>query len=72
MNTPESPLLDLKEASAFLRLSPATLYDLVYKRKIPHRKHGRRLIFSRAELESWSLASAVPILEKPLFRLGRV
>ncbi|MGI8788224.1 MAG: helix-turn-helix domain-containing protein [Pyrinomonadaceae bacterium] len=32
---------------------PSTIYDLVFKRQIPHSKRGKKLIFSRAELTAW-------------------
>ena len=31
----------------------ATLYNLVYKNSIPHKKFGRRTVFSKKELLAW-------------------
>lgn len=31
----------------------ATLYNLVYKNTIPHKKFGRRTVFSKKELLAW-------------------
>lgn len=31
----------------------ATLYNLVYKNSVPHRKFGRRTVFSKKELLAW-------------------
>lgn len=31
----------------------ATLYNLVYKEAIPHKKFGRRTVFSKRELLAW-------------------
>lgn len=46
----EEVILDRKEASHFLRISPATLDRLVKNRKIEHFRIGRRVFFSRAGL----------------------
>jgi excisionase family DNA binding protein len=51
--------LDLVEAAAFLRIKPATLYAWVHQKRIPHRKHGRRLVFHRLDLEQWSAKQSV-------------
>jgi len=42
------------EAAAFLRIAPSTIYGLVHQRRIPFRKHGRRLAFKIDELMEWS------------------
>jgi excisionase family DNA binding protein len=52
-----SPFLDIKEAAEFLRVKPMTVYRWAYKKKIPSRKHGRRLVFLESELMSWSTSS---------------
>lgn len=63
-----SNFLDLNEAAQFLKLKPSTLYAWVHQRKIPFRKHGSRLVFSRDELVDWSnrqayrAISAEPVL----------
>ena len=46
--------MDVEEAAHFLRVKPATLYGWVHERRIPFRKHGRRLVFSVADIMSWS------------------
>jgi excisionase family DNA binding protein len=47
-------LMNVKEASEFLRVSPKTLYGFVSQRRIPYRKAGRRLLFLESELISWT------------------
>ena len=37
----------------------ATLYNLVYKNTIPHKKFGRRTVFSKKELLTWIEARTV-------------
>ncbi len=53
-NALASPFLTIKEAAAYLRLSVSKLYKLSQKRKIKHRMHGKKLLFLKSELDSWS------------------
>lgn len=47
-------LLDVNEAAELLRVSHRTVYAWVSQRRIPFRKAGRRLLFSREELVAWT------------------
>lgn len=58
MSIVTSGLLNVQEAASFLRVRCSTIYAWVHRREIPYRKHGRRLIFSAIDLESWSLKNA--------------
>ncbi len=51
--------LNVSETAEFLRVSKATIYDWIYKRLIPFRKHGSRVIFWRQDLLSWSLSNEI-------------
>lgn len=54
--TPEGmtkDMLTLEEACEFLGLKRPTVYALVSKREIPHSKSGKKLYFSKKELDSW-------------------
>lgn len=51
--------LDVEGAAQFLLVKPATIYAWVYQRRIPFRKHGRRVVFDRQDLERWSQSQAV-------------
>jgi excisionase family DNA binding protein len=52
--------LTLKEAAAFLKRSPGTLYNLVHKKAIRHYKPGgKSLLFKRSELQEWVEGGAV-------------
>jgi excisionase family DNA binding protein len=53
-NDPSPPIINVPEAADFLRVSKATIYDMVHKRTVPFRKHGSRVVFSREELMDWS------------------
>ena len=49
----ENQFLTIQQASTFLSLSVATLYGLVSKGLIPVNKKGKRLYFSKMELQDW-------------------
>lgn len=46
-------LLNVTQAATLLDLAKHTVYGLVWERKIPHSKKGKRLYFSRNELVAW-------------------
>mgnify|MGYP001568149237 CR=1 FL=1 len=54
-------LLNVDEAALILRIAAATLYNWVHKRKIPFRKHGRKVLFLKGDLESWSKKQEVGV-----------
>ena len=45
--------LTIEQASEFTHIAKATLYDYTHRRKIPFRKVGKRLLFSKKELTEW-------------------
>lgn len=57
MTSADDSLFDVAEAAAYLKVKPSTLYGWAHQRRIPFRKHGRRLVFSRSDLEAWSAAT---------------
>jgi excisionase family DNA binding protein len=64
--------MDIDSAASFLKIKRSTLYAWVHQRRIPHRKHGRRLVFARQDLENWSLSQAVrPMEDAAELALGR-
>ena len=55
-------LLTISEASNMLGLTKSYIYNLVWKRQIPHLKYGARLIrFRESELEEWMNERTVEI-----------
>ena len=46
--------LTVEEVAEFLRVSPRSVYDWVYKGTIPHRKAGRRTLFLLDEILQWT------------------
>ena len=51
----DTDYLTIKQASAFLHIAVATLYDYTHKKKIPFNKVGKKLLFSKRELSEWVL-----------------
>jgi excisionase family DNA binding protein len=47
----QSPLINADQLSQWLKLAKGTIYNLVYKRKIPFIKIGRALRFDPNEVE---------------------
>jgi excisionase family DNA binding protein len=58
----QDEFLNVQEAAFLLRVRCATLYIWVHQRRIPFRKHGGRLVFSRCDLLKWSEARKVTSL----------
>lgn len=55
--------LTVVEVANYLRVSIATIYGWVHERRIPFRRHGTRLIFSREDLENWSKSREIRPLD---------
>lgn len=49
-----SPFLTVEEVAAYLRVANSTIYNWVYSKRIPYRKHGGCLVFHKAEIDAWS------------------
>lgn len=58
---PKSKYLDVNEAAEYLRVSAHTIYDWVHQKTIPHRHHGRKLVFLITEIDRWSDGNMVPV-----------
>ena len=52
------PLLNVREAAAWLRMGERKVYDLVARNAIPHARAGAKILFSIAQLERWLAAHA--------------
>ena len=50
---PQQDRIGLKEALKITGLKHSAIYKMTMNGGIPHEKFGKRLIFSRKELESW-------------------
>lgn len=62
--TPPVPaeVMSADETAAFLGVDRNTVYDAAGRGEIPHRRIGKRLLFSRAQLVSWlGACKAAPV-----------
>jgi excisionase family DNA binding protein len=50
---PKEDRTGIDEISEMTGLSKSAIYKLSMKNEIPHRKFGKRLIFSRSEVKDW-------------------
>jgi excisionase family DNA binding protein len=63
--TLQKDVLNLKEACAYLDISASHLYKLTSENRIPHSKpNGKRVYFSRAELDAWLLGQPIKTREE--------
>jgi excisionase family DNA binding protein len=46
-------VMSVGEVATFLRVDKKTVYDYAARGLIPHRRLGRRVLFSRTALMSW-------------------
>jgi len=56
--------LNAKQCGELIGRSPGAVRNLVYRRKIPFRKPGGRLMFLRSEVEKWIENSPGATLEE--------
>lgn len=49
--------LDVEDVAALLRVGRNTVYSLVSKNQIPHRRLGKQIRFSRASVMQWLSSS---------------
>ena len=67
-------VMNIRQASQYLGVSPDTLYKYVYEEKIPAFKLGNRWKFKKTILDSWmekkSVASESRVRRKPRARAG--
>ena len=49
----EDAVLGVEDVAALLRVGRNTIYSLVARNKIPHRRLGKAIRFSRAAVMSW-------------------
>lgn len=60
-------LMSVREAAAYIDLSPYTVYGMVSQRRIPYVKVGRSVKFDQSALDAWLKQHTVmPMPEKRL------
>jgi|GEM_PF-2415716 len=52
-----------KELTGYIRLSKATIYDLVRKRKIPFIPFGRKILFEESSIDKWMMKRLVKSMD---------
>lgn len=52
-SAPPSEVMSADQAAAFLGVDRNTVYDAAGRGEIPHRRIGKRILFSRAQLVAW-------------------
>lgn len=57
-------LLTAPAAAALLGLNRKTLYDAAARGEVPHRRVGRRFLFSRSALKAWLCDAAAGRAER--------
>lgn len=59
--TTEPELMNVKEASTFLRLKVSTIYEKTSLKLIPHSKKGNKLYFNKQELLNWLASGKIKL-----------
>lgn len=55
-----APVLSVKQAAAYLGLSPWAVYEYCRQGVIPHRRVGRRILIGRDALARWLAGDGEP------------
>lgn len=56
--------LNSKEAAIMLGINYLSLIQMTHAKKVPHYKQGKKLYFSRKELEGWMLSNRIKTKEE--------
>ena len=59
----QDELMDIEAASKLLKLSVATIYSKVCRRELPANKQGKKLYFSKKELNGWIKAGKIDAID---------
>ncbi len=66
----DEDIISATEVGKLLGLGRNSVYDAAGRGEIPHRRVGRRLIFSRAAILSWLGVAAISIGARPACTVG--
>ena len=58
--------IDIKEVARILHLSVDTIYTKTHKKTIPHRKEGKKLLFSRKEIDNYLISNRVLTMKEEI------
>ncbi|MBL4905771.1 MAG: helix-turn-helix domain-containing protein [Flavobacteriaceae bacterium] len=56
-------IMTLKQLSDYSSISKSFIYKLTSPRKIPHSKRGKRLYFSKSEIDEWLLKEKIRTID---------
>jgi nitrogen PTS system EIIA component len=59
-------LLSLEEVASYLHLTPAEIEQRVKDREIPFEKRGRRIVFSKSEIDQWASRRILNLQDRQL------
>lgn len=54
-----TPIMNIKQLSAYLDLSVSALYKMTSTKEIPHAKRGKRLYFDKKDIDAWVLENKI-------------
>ena len=57
-------IMTLKQLSDYSSLSKSLIYKLTSSREIPHSKRGKRLYFSKLEIDEWLLKQKIKTIDE--------
>lgn len=61
----QKPFMAVEELAVYLHLSPAYIRKMTHNREIPYYKpNGKKLYFSKEEIDEWVLSSRVATAEE--------
>ncbi len=63
---PDADLIGVKEVAELCDYRPSYIYELTFRKSIPFFKVGKRIRFSRREIEKWIKAGRPDILRKAI------
>ena len=62
IKSPEVPsILNINEASTYMKLSTSYLYKLVQRKHIPHIRAGYKILFNKTDLDKWLEEKSVAV-----------
>lgn len=51
--------MDIKELSAYLKMSKSAIYKMTSSNDIPHYKNSKRLYFKKSEIDEWIFSNRI-------------
>lgn len=61
--TDKDALMTITELARYLKIPKGSIYNMVYERKIPYIKIGKRLRFIKSEIDEWIRHKSIRAIE---------